>query len=195
MHCKCEMYCNAIESAIHFAQLALEVLQMTTLSNEITAMAQAEAALKDLDEEERFRVLQWLAARFRMDLRSTAKNNARSAETEEQPVSNGDYTDLAEFYDDAAPGTDAHRALVAAYWFQIRQGSADVEAQTINKELKHLGHGVGNITRAFDSLKSHKPALIVQTRKDGKSKQARKRYKVTGEGKKAVERLIAGESE
>jgi len=47
--------------------------------------------------------------------------------------------------------------------------------------LKHLGHGFGNITRAFENLKAMKPALIVQTRRDGSSPQARKKFKVTSE--------------
>jgi DNA-binding PadR family transcriptional regulator len=71
----------------------------------------------------------------------------------------------------------------------------DVEAQRVNTELKQLGHGVSNITRAFDALKSQKPALIMQTRKEGTSKQARKKYKVTTEGKKAVERMLSPELE
>lgn len=168
---------------------------MTQLSKELAAMAQVEASLKDLEEEERSRVMQWLAARFGIDMKPSAKKKANGDVENDEPQENGGHADLAEFYDAAAPTTDAQRALVTAYWFQIRQGASDVESQAINTELKHLGHGVGNITRAFDALKSHKPALIIQTRKEGTSKQARKRFKVTSEGKKAVDRLLAGQAE
>jgi hypothetical protein len=39
-------------------------------------------------------------------------------------------------------------------------------------------------------LKSQKPALVVQLKKSGSTKQARKKYKLTTAGKKAVEQLI-----
>ncbi len=161
----------------------------TELSAELKAMADIEAALKNLSDEERARVMQWAASRFRGPGKSASKVVADDNEVQSTEL--GKYGTLAEFYDAAAPETDADRALVAAYWYQFKEDASEVEAQKINRELKHLGHGVGNITRAFEALKSQKPALIMQTRKEGSTKQARKRYKVTTEGKRAVERMIA----
>jgi hypothetical protein len=165
---------------------------MTTLSPELKAMAEIEGALKDLSEDERSRVMQWAAARFGGVAVARAESGAKAPVV---AASGNGYSTLAELYDAASPTTEAHSALVVSYWFQYLQGAADVESQAINTELKHLGHGVGNITRAFSALKSHKPALIIQTRKEGTTQQARKRYKVTGEGKKAVEKLLAGGGE
>ena len=71
------------------------------------------------------------------------------------------------------------------------QGEADFDAQSVNTKLKHLGHGVGNITQALDVLKDRRPQLIVQLRKSGTTKQARKKYKVTTAGKSAVEAMLA----
>ena len=88
------------------------------------------------------------------------------------------------------PRPSLNRALVTAYWFQCREGQEDIDAQKINSELKHLGYGVVNITRAFNTLKDQKPSLVMQTRKAGTTKQARKKYKVTAEGKKSVERML-----
>ena len=165
---------------------------MAELSGELKAMAQIEAALKDLIDDERFRVMQWATARFRVSAKQGGKPpslvEGGSAEV-------AGYGTLAEFYDAAAPATETDRALVGTYWFQFHEGVTDVEAQRVNTELKQLGHGVSNITRAFDALKSQKPALIMQTRKEGTSKQARKKYKVTTEGKKAVERMLSPEPE
>ncbi len=171
---------------------------MMQLSGELQAMAAIETALKDLNEDERARVMHWASARFGLAVARPAKRVIEEApgEIERGEVRPAEqFGTLAELYDTANPTTDADRTLVAAYWFQIVQGAGDVDSQAINAELKHLGHGVGNITRAFDALKSHKPALIMQTRKEGTTKQARKRYKITAEGKKAVERMLAGESE
>jgi DNA-binding PadR family transcriptional regulator len=67
----------------------------------------------------------------------------------------------------------------------------ELEGFTLNKELKNLGHGVSNITSALDTLMSRKPALVIQTKKSGTSKQARKKYKLTLEGLRAVERMVS----
>jgi hypothetical protein len=62
----------------------------------------------------------------------------------------------------------------------------------VNKELKNLGEGILNITSALDALKAQKPALALQLKKAGKSRQARKTYKVTVAGLKFVENMIRG---
>ena len=76
------------------------------------------------------------------------------------------------------------------YWFQFRESLAEFDSQKVNSQLKHMGHGVTNITSAFTSLKEQKPALVMQTKKAGKSQQARKRYKLTSAGKQAVEAML-----
>ena len=163
---------------------------MTDLSPELKAMAQIEAALQDLADDVRARVMQWASSRFRASAKPSGGSIAE-AEAQAGTTDLGEYRTLAEFYDAAAPSTDADRALVAAHWLQ-RQGEAtDVEAQKVHSELKHLGHRVSNITQAFEALKSRKPALIMQVRKEGTTRQARKKYRITVEGKRAVERMLA----
>lgn len=49
---------------------------------------------------------------------------------------------------------------------------------------------MGNITDSLDALKEEKPALILQLKKSGISKQARKTYKLTQEGAKRIRQLI-----
>jgi hypothetical protein len=82
------------------------------------------------------------------------------------------------------------KVLVVAYWFQVIQGQDDWDSFAINTELKHLGHPSTNITRDLDSLMNRAPRLVLQVRKDGTTKQARKRYKLTREGVRAVEKLL-----
>ena len=89
--------------------------------------------------------------------------------------------------------TEPERSLVVAYWSQRLRVTITSKHWAVNKELKHLGHGVSNITRALDDLKGRKPQLVIQTQKSGKSKQARKLYKVTGAGKQEVAKWLAGE--
>ena len=98
--------------------------------------------------------------------------------------------DLAELFSMASPSTEADKALVAAYWFQVHEGETDLDAFRVNTALRNLGHGVSNITRAFDSLISQRPQLAIQTRKSGSSRQGRKKYRLTAEGIRAVEQLV-----
>lgn len=108
------------------------------------------------------------------------------------PAAGTSFSTLPDLYSKVSPASDSNRALVVGYWFQVLQGVPDLDGFSINKELKHLGHAVTNITTALTSLIERKPQLVIQTRKSGNSKQARKLYRLTDAGIKAVERLIAG---
>jgi len=81
--------------------------------------------------------------------------------------------------------------LVVAYWKQAIEGAESFEAFPVSKELKHMGHGVANITRALDVLIKSSPKLVLQVAKSGKSQQARKRYKVTREGIRRVQGMVS----
>ena len=70
------------------------------------------------------------------------------------------------------------------------QGQETFTSQTLNSALKDLGRGVSNITRALAASMAQKPALVMQVRKSGTTKQARKIYKLTAAGKKAVVLMI-----
>jgi hypothetical protein len=169
--------------------------------DEVDAMKQVAAALKGLDAEAVGRVLRWANDRYRQPAMGGARpltghvrppagapGGAGQASVVELPG------DLAEFYSAAHPETEADRALAIACWIQHVRGDADFDAQSVNKELKHLGDGVGNITQAFTKLMGQKPQLVIQTRKGGTTRQARKRYKVTAAGLAAVKlRMSAAE--
>ncbi len=91
-----------------------------------------------------------------------------------------------------SPNDDAARVLVAAT-YEARNGSESFTAQQVNGQLKHLGHRVDNITRAIDQLMAQRPAPVVQLKKQGTTRQARKVYKVTETGLRQVERMSHGE--
>jgi hypothetical protein len=119
---------------------------------------------------------------------SAAPDAARTAAAERPQ-----YATLADFFSSCNPATDTEKALVVGYWAQVKEGSPEFDAQSINKELKHMGHGVANITSAFDNLIARKPQFVIQTRKSGNTKQARKLYKLTTEGIRTVERMVGAE--
>jgi hypothetical protein len=101
------------------------------------------------------------------------------------------FSALGELFDAARPQTNGQRALVAGYWLQVCGGANDLSSQAINTELKHLGYGILNITEALEDLKATKPAHAIQLRKSGTSRQARKTYKITEAGIRAVETMIS----
>jgi hypothetical protein len=105
------------------------------------------------------------------------------------------FATLADFFSYCSPSSETEKALVAGYWTQTREGNLEFDAQSVNKELKHMGHGVANITSAFDNLIQRRPQLVIQTRKSGNTRQARKLYKLTTEGIRAVERMSGGSEE
>ena len=161
---------------------------------EITAMKAVAEALGKLDPDATARVVRWAAERFAVGLGGGTKGmgSVGAADVGSHVGAGGAerFKSLADLYTAAAPSTDVDRALVAGYWFQFSEGQEDFAAQTINSALRDLGHRVANITVAFNNLKSQTPALVVQLKKSGTTRQARKKYKLTTAGKRAVEELI-----
>jgi hypothetical protein len=165
---------------------------------EFSPMQNLYVALEPLETEARSRVVGYVVARLGINLRASA---LRSNDEKEPPsiaaeVNRGDdtkrsYASLAELFDSTQPTSNADKALVAGYWLQVCQGAETFDGQSANKELKHLGHGLANITNAVDSLKGQKPALALQLKKSGTTQQARKVYKITAAGLKAVEDMIS----
>lgn len=156
---------------------------------ELDAMNSIREALDALEEPDvRLRVLQWAVSRYR-----TVAKGAAAASLTAPPLGEEDVHDFPALFDLADPQTAEEKALIAGYWFQVKEGYNDLDAQTLNTALKDLGHGIGNITVALGGLENRKPSLVRQTKKSGKSKQARKKYRVTTAGKSAAERMLAGD--
>jgi hypothetical protein len=154
-------------------------------------MGSISAALEDLHEDARSRVLLWAMSHYGVVSGPALKGK-------EIPAALGDvshaapYETFADLFNAASPTTEREKALVAAYWVQVCENAGSFQAQSLNEQLKNLGHGIGNITEALNQLKETRPALIVQLRKSGSSRQARKTYKLTLEGSKRAESMAQG---
>jgi hypothetical protein len=172
---------------------------------EIDAMKTIAEALGPLEPEAQTRILRWAADVFRglsgsaiasvqLTSGSDRLQGTEKLRVGDAPILGGGATptfgSIADLFAAATPAKDSERALVVGYWFQILQGEPDLDSHMINKELKHLGHGVANITQTLNSLINKKPQLAIQTRKSGGSQQARKRYKITSAGQQVVERML-----
>jgi hypothetical protein len=160
---------------------------------ELEAMTTIAGALDKISEDDKMvaRVLRWARERYT----GTTEPEPAAARAKAGAPDPGEYEDVATLYSDASPRTEPERALVVGYWFQVHQGMKDFDSQRVNAELKNMGHGVGNITEAFSRLIERKPQYVIQTRKSGTARQARKLYRVTNEGIKRVQGMIGGQHE
>lgn len=171
---------------------------------EFTAIQAVYTALNPLDAEARTRVISYIVDRLEIKGSYAAKaatpptpeqttTTEDVAQTDRPSASHTEFKTFAELYDAAKqPDGNPSRALIAGYWLQVCGGQEAFDSQSANKELKNLGIGVVNITDAIDSLKNKKPALALQIKKSGSSRQARKLYKLTVSGVRAVEEMMNG---
>jgi hypothetical protein len=175
------------------------------MGDEIKALGQIDTALKALEADEARRVLSWAVDKYdptgQLKQQVQSNGNAgggsgvRGAENSDpKPGSDGgEYERISDLVDAAAPQTIVDYVLVASYWFQVLGGKESVAAQEVNSALKDLGHGSSNITDSFTSLMERKPPHVRQVQKTGSTRQARKRYRITEEGLKAIARMLSGE--
>jgi hypothetical protein len=155
---------------------------------EFVAMRTIGGVLDKLDENARGRVVQWAASKYKIE---TGAGPIGGGQPDQQRVSPEDFVTL---FDRADPQTEEDKALVAAYWYQVKEGNSDVDAAILNSTLHDLGHRLSNITRALGVSEKRKPALVRQSSKSGKAKQARKKYRLTAAGIRAVEDLLETEN-
>ena len=170
-----------------------------SVDGEFAAIQAVFVALEPLDSDSRQRVFEYIAAR--LGIAAAGVVGSRPLTGDERSESRGnvgeapprvEFATLAELFDAADPNTNVDRVLVAAYWVQVCEGAESFSSYSVNHALKDLGHGVSNVTGAFDALKGQKPALVLQLRKAGTSRQARKTYKVTNAGVEAVKEMLHG---
>jgi hypothetical protein len=168
---------------------------------EFAAMQSVYSALLGLNEDARERVLDYVSSRLDIVPKAKAVHSPQRAASdlgdddqseEADAEASGSFGSFAELYDASQPKSQPEKALAGGYWLQVCQGGESFDGFSVNKELKNLGEGVANITSALDALKTQKPALCLQLKKAGKSRQARKTYKLTVAGIKAVEAMIGG---
>lgn len=173
---------------------------------ELQAMKTVHEAVRGLLPDAQARVLEWVVGTLGLDSsvlgRDPRGRNTDSGTTRHSSDQRADqaagaaanmYSAFADLLGDAQPQTDAEKALVGGYWFQVVNGAEDFSSQSVNDKLKDTGEAVGNITRAFDRLKAAKPQLVRQLQKAGKTQQARKKLKLTTAGVEQVERMLREE--
>jgi hypothetical protein len=171
------------------------------MANEIEAMGRIEKALAGLEPDEVQRVVVWmvdyankkLGAEVRLPPGTRGGRDGLGGGAKDR--SPGAFERVGDLIDAVEPTSAPEYALVTAYWFQELQGNESVTGQQVNNTLKDLGHGVSNITDAFNTLQERRPALARQIAKSGTTRQARKRYRLTEAGIREVRQVLTAADE
>jgi hypothetical protein len=167
-----------------------ETVKVTGPNEELEAMKAVADALAGVDATSARRVLKWAAERFGVALAAPRVQGTLDV-TSPQPGVPDTTQDLATFMAEAGAESGPERALAVGYYQQVVQGAQDLDAQALNAELKHLGHGLSNVTATLSLLINQKPNLLIQTKKMGSGQQARKRYRLTNAGMVRVREMLA----
>ena len=172
---------------------------------ELLAMSQVNAALKDLSEDERYRVMQWAANKYLqnsaplklasptpmradvIDANVVDADDDTGKNTEEEHV----FDTFAEMLDASGADIDNERFLIAAYWLQATKAQPSWKSFEINKLLKDTGNQVENIGNPVRALSKTKPAQVIQVSKNPTSAgKGSKTLKLTTEGIKKAEQML-----
>lgn len=155
------------------------------MDREIDAIAKVMEILEPLEEEGRRRVAAYLAQRV-----GVAEVGSQ------QPAPHGrdlaSFSTVADAFAAAGPQKGSDKALVVAAYLQASQQSQELTGAQVNKALRDLGHGVKDITTAMQANIDCRPSLMLQLRKSGKSRQAKKTYKVSDAGMSRVDEMLKG---
>ncbi|HEY8992489.1 MAG TPA: hypothetical protein VIM37_01420 [Candidatus Microsaccharimonas sp.] len=171
---------------------------------EILAMGNVNEALKNLSEEERYRVIQWLANKYYSPTMPPVKAAGPSPLNPVQEIESGDvdektidepttsdYGTFAEILDASGAKIEADMFLVAAYWLQIVGSAEKWKSFEVNKLLKDTGNEIKKISNPIRALEARKPKPIIQVSQAASaSKRGSKEFKMTTEGVKTVETML-----
>lgn len=169
---------------------------------ELHAMSLVFDALKELDNGQRRRIIQWVKDRLQTNLEeipapapvpapqtvvapaAPAPAPAPVAEAPRVPAKK----DLAHFetamdlFAESSAKKSTSKVLLMAAYLQERHNYKEISSYDINFRLKRIGHGVTNISSLINGILKRVPHLLVQVDAENLPKQARRKFRVTVEG-------------
>jgi hypothetical protein len=188
------------------------------LDPEISAMNEALDALKNLDNEQRKRVVDWITARYRLNEVSKFQPLSEETETEEaeiiEPVeiptgarrgrkpgvkktgvpgekNITDYETVLDLFSESNVKKVSSKILLMSAYLQEKLKFEEISSFDINSRLKRIKHGVTNISSAINGLVKKRPQLLTVVEKPGEEdKPSRRKFRVTEEGLKLVKTFL-----
>lgn len=171
---------------------------------EIIAISKVYESLKDLNREQKKRIINWLVDKFDLsddqeeqkEIPGPPQKTGREKQmvVEEQPPSEEkpstaslkEFKSLSNLFAVSTAKRNYEKALVTASYLQEANNLEDFNAREVNTALKKHGHNISSITVALYTLVKKKPPQLEVTRKVGKSM----RYRVTAEGIERAKQFI-----
>lgn len=187
---------------------------------EIIAMSETFEALKHLSTEQIRRIIHWIKDRFGLvEGKAPAEPTvtisepvpARKEEViaeavpepivkEEPPAPKPphkkdliDYDTVLDLFAEANVKKVSDKILLMAAYLQERLNFKEISSYDINFRLKRIGHGVQNISSSINGIlkrKQREAPMMMELKKEGASKQARRKFKVTDEGLKKARSFL-----
>lgn len=189
------------------------------LDPEISAMNEALDALKNLDNGQRKRVVDWITARYRLNelskfqapmeekmsdaveiiqpvevpaiTKKGRKPRAKKAGStpDEKDITN--YETVLDLFSESNVKKVSQKILLMSAYLQEKLKFEEISSFDINSRLKRIKHGVTNISSAINGLVKKKPQLLAVVEKPGEEDSpSRRKFKVTEEGLKMVKTFL-----
>jgi hypothetical protein len=103
-----------------------------------------------------------------------------------------DFDTVLDLFSESNVKKVSSKILLMAAYLQERHNFKEISSYDINFRLKRIGHGVQNISSSINGILKRKPQLMIELKKDGASKQARRKFSVTVEGLKVARGFLKG---
>jgi len=146
---------------------------------EIQVISKVNAALKDLTEDERYRVIQWVANKYVQNAAPlkvagpVEVNPSVSMIEGSVDIENAhgqaelqDYDTFAELLEATGAEAQADLLIAAGYWLQVIKGAAQWTAREANKLLKPTGLGIDRMDNLVPKVIGEKPKRLIQVAKN-----------------------------
>lgn len=171
------------------------------MDSELEALNKINEAIRELPEDAKVRVIAWLINKYSIHsghspvltpkvLTNVDTHNEQENIIEPDVMSITSYATAADLLAKCNPNKENEKILIVSAFLQAKNPTKDLTGYEVNHTLKNIGHKVNDFSHNIDSLMKRKPQLMIQTKKSGNTRQAKRNYRVTDEGMKEIERLV-----
>ena len=174
---------------------------------EIVAMNKVYNVFRNLDNGKRKRIIHWLIDRFGLmgdkplhelthPIQKQTETKPMKKEKQEKAVKPLEkrgvkqYDTVLDLFSEAKIKKSTGKILLMAAYLQERHNFKEITTYDINFRLKRIKHGVTNISSLINGILKRKPQLLDEIKKEGQTKHARRKFRVTEEGLKVVKNYL-----
>jgi hypothetical protein len=161
---------------------------------ELKAMNEISNSIKNLNDDEKNRVIDWIIDRFAIKTKPTLVEPSTTVFSKSQEssvnIEINSFDTVSDILADISPKTMMDRILIVSAYLQNKLNKESLTSQEVNQELKCVGYPASNITVFMKNLIKKKPCLLMQVSQQGKGLGSLKKYRVTTAGFEAVKKML-----